>query len=289
MTYSQGGPGYPPAQPTTQFAAPTQQFSKPGPDEPAGASKLPLYLTAAVIVLGLAAYLLSYGPVWKSNQLDTLGVPDGMSGSPQLAFTIVASLLAALLAAVALVPRQKSRFAAVAVLSVLAFLLALSGLLNTPSYASIGWALIVIVVVVGLQAIVAVGALLLEAGVVTPPAPRPKYDQQQQYGQYGGPGQYYGQPGQQHAPQQGGPQQHSPQQQRPGYPTQYGGGGGGYPSGPHTGGFSALGPQSGTATPPTGFPSFGGPQSPGSAPTTQVPAQQPPQQQSPSSSGPAPS
>ena len=51
-----------------------------------------------------------------------------------------------------------------------------------------------------LQAIVAVAALLFDAGVITPPAPRPRYEQQQ-YGQYGGPGPYYGQP-QQHGPPQ---------------------------------------------------------------------------------------
>ena len=38
------------------------------------------------------------------------------------------------------------------------------------------------------QAVLAISALLLDAGVITAPAPRPKYDQY--YGQYGG---YYGQ------------------------------------------------------------------------------------------------
>ena len=75
-----------------------------------------------------------------------------------------------------------------------------------------------------LQTIVAVAALLLEAGVITAPAPRPRYEQ---FGQYGPPpGGYYGQPGPQ------GPPQGLPP--RPGYPSQYGGG---YSSGPSTGGF----------------------------------------------------
>ena len=61
-----GSPGYPPAQqPTTQFAAPTQQFGKLPDAAPAaeGPSKLPVYLTAAVAALGLAVYLSSYGPL----------------------------------------------------------------------------------------------------------------------------------------------------------------------------------------------------------------------------------
>ena len=97
-----------------------------------------------------------------------------------------------------------------------------------------------------LQAAVAVVVLLFDAGIITPPVPRPKYDQhQQQYGQYSGGGYY----GQQHGGQHGGPQQQGPQQQglqqRPGYPTPYGGYSG---SGQTTGGFPA---QSGPPTPPT--------------------------------------
>ena len=70
MTYPPGSPGYPPAQqPTTQFAAPTQQFGKVPDTAPAaeGPSKLPMYLTAAVAALGLAVYLSSYGPLFASE------------------------------------------------------------------------------------------------------------------------------------------------------------------------------------------------------------------------------
>jgi hypothetical protein len=276
MTYPPGSPGYPPAQPPGQYgSAPTTQFSKP--EE--GPSKLPVYLLAAVVVLGLAGYLASYGPVLQSNEL---GGSVGTGGG----FEVVALVLAALLAAVGLLPKQRNFVAVVAVIAVLGFLLALSELFNKPSFLSVGWALIVIVVLSGLQALAAIGALLLDAGVVTPPAPRPKYEQPKydQYAQYGGPGQYYGQPGQpggQHQPHAG---QQNMAQQRPAYP-QYGG----YPPGPSTGGFPGAGQQSG---PPTGYPTFTPPphQGPG-APTTQIPAQAPGQQESPSStpSGPAPS
>ena len=71
----------------------------------------------------------------------------------------------------------------------------------------IGWAFYLFVVFTVLQAIAAVAELLLDAGVITAPAPKPKYEQQP-YGQYGRPPPYYGQPtqpapavsrGQQHA------------------------------------------------------------------------------------------
>ena len=74
MSYPQGqpgNPGYPPAQqPTTQFAAPTQQFGKApeaGPAAAEGPSKLPEYLTAAVAALGLALYLSSFGPLFTAG------------------------------------------------------------------------------------------------------------------------------------------------------------------------------------------------------------------------------
>lgn len=190
---------------------------------------------------------------------------------------LIVVLFAALLAGVALVPKQPNRVGVVAALSVLGFLLTLLQLVGKPGGVSAGWGLMTIVVVAALQAIIAVAVLLFDAGVITPPAPRPKHEQQ--YGQYGGgPGQYYGQP-QHHG---GPPHQQGPQhQQRPGYPSQYGG----YPGGQSTGGYSG-GPQSGPPTPPTGFPTYGQP--PGSsAPTSQVPAQ--PQSSSSPQSGPAPS
>jgi hypothetical protein len=258
MTYPPGSPGYPPAQqPTTQFAAPTQQFGKSPEAAPAaeGPSKLPMYLTAAVTALGLAVYLSSYGPLFEASGTDFF--------TPTLLdIGVVASLLAALIAGVGLVPKQKAAPALVAVLSVLSFLLVLYVVLSAPKGLSVQWGFYLIIAFSVVQAIVAVAVLLFDAGVITTPAPRPRYEQQ--YGQYGAPGPYYGQPHQPGPPHQQGP----PQQQRPGYPSQYGGG---YPGGPSTGGFSP-GQQSGPPTPPSGFPTYGQPPS-SNAPTTQVPAQ----------------
>jgi hypothetical protein len=281
MTYPPGSPGYPPAQqPTTQFSAPTQQFGKlPEPVAGAGgASKLPMYLTLAVALLGLAAYVSSYGPLFTASASTELFTPILLN------LGVVAALLASLIAGVGLLPKQKVAPATVAVLAVLGFLLVLVIVLTVPDGISIDWGLYLIIAFTLVQAIVAVAVLLFDAGVITPPAPRPRYEQPQQYGQYGGAGPYYGQPHQQ------GPLP----QQRPGYPSPYGGG---YPAGPAPGHYQ--GQPAGPPTPPTGFPAYGQPpsnnvnsgeSSSSNAPTTAVPTTQAPAQPSSSNqSGPPPS
>jgi len=260
MTYPPGNPGYSSAQqPTTQFAAPTQQFGRVPDIAPAaeGPSKLPVYLTAAVAALGLAVYLSSYGPLFAANA--------DFFTPTLLDLGVVSALLAGLIAGAGIVPKQKPVAALVAVLSVLGFLLVIAIVLTAPQGVEIEWGLYLIIGFSVVQAIVAVAALLFDAGVIASPAPKPRYEQQQQqYGQYGGPGPYYGQP---HQP---GPQHQPGQQQRPSYPSPYGGG---YPGSP-SGGFPG-GQHSGPPTPPTGFPTYGQPpsSSSSSAPTTQVPVQ----------------
>jgi hypothetical protein len=275
MTYQ---PGYPSAPPQPQYAAPTQQFDRaPEAAAPAGPSKLPLYLGIAVAVLGFAVYLSAFAPVFGS----------GGFGEPTF-FLVIAPVLAGLLAGVSLLPKQDDKSAVAAVLAVLGFLLLILVVLGDGP--TIDWGFYLFIVFTVLQAIAAVAKLLLDAGIITAPAPKPKYEQPA-YGHYGPPAGYYGQQ------PQGGP---GPQQQRPGgYSPQYGG----YQSGPSTGGFPALGqqnaphngPQSGPPTPPTGFPAFGHPQAQSSAPT--VASGQPSvsndaqqaQQQAPQQSAPPPS
>ena len=266
MTYPPSSSGYPPGQqPTQQFSVPTQQFGKAeqpqAPAQAAGPSKLPFYLLAAVAVLGLATYLLSFGPMFKISDTDFPQLGSASGTSLGLGLAVVASLLAGLLAGASLLPKQKVAIGVVAAVSVLGFLLVIAEIINKPDGVSIGWALYAVIVLTFLQAAVAIGALLLDAGIISAPAPRPKYEQQQ-YGQYGGPGQYYGQ--QPH--QLGAPQQH-----RPGYPSQYGG----YQGGSSSGGYSG-GQQSGPPTPPTGFPTYGQPQASQSASTGQGPGQSQP-------------
>ncbi|MGH3581022.1 MAG: DUF5336 domain-containing protein [Mycobacterium sp.] len=264
-----GNPGYPSGPPAAQYSSPTQQFGQVQEAAPAGPSKLPLYLDIAVAVFGLAIYLT------------TFALDNGTALGPLL------GILAGLLAGVGLVPKQKSRYAVVAVVSVLGFLVVLAGVI-TVGAGNLGWASYLLVAFTLLQAIVAVTALLLDAEVIAAPVPKPKYEQQQPYGQYGAPGPYYGQP--QGQPQHGGPPQQQAPQQRGGYPPQQYGG---YPpNGPSTGGFGAPAPQGpphqgGPATPPTGFPAFGQPHGgPPSQPTQAHETQQPPQQAAPQSAPP---
>jgi hypothetical protein len=285
MTYPPGSPGYSPTPPTTQFSAPTQQLSKQPESATEGSSKLPLYLAAAVAVLGLAVYLSSFGPQFtiSNSEFPQLGSASGSTLG--LGIAVVASVLSGLLAGVTLLPRQKSFGAVVAATSVLAFLLVIGEVINAPSGAKIDWALYLIIAFSLLQAIAAVGWLLLDAGIITAPAPKPKYEQPpQQYNPYssqGSQGGYYGQHQPQHGDPRQGQHQQRPEQQRQGYGQQYGQGG--YPGGgPHTGGVPAVNPQQGPPTPPTGFPAYGQPQSsgesrnPGSG--SQAPSQQPTQQ-----------
>jgi hypothetical protein len=264
MTYPPGSPGYPPAQPAGSYPGATPSFAKTDDGE----SKLPLYLTIAVVALGLAAYLAGFGPKFTgdsgSGGIDVFG----------LAFDVIvsgyATLFAALLAAVSLLPKATNRVSVVGAITVLAVLLLIAALINVPDGVSIGWGLWIVLFCSVFQAIAAVAAILLEAGVITAPTPRPKYDPYSQYGQYGQQyGQYQQQPYYGQQPQQ--PQQPS------GYGSQFGGG---YnpnqlptqtaiPTPPSTGGFSAQpsaqsGPQpaaqhQGPSTPPTGFPSFSPP------------------------------
>lgn len=103
---------------------------------------LPRYMALAVLVLGAASYLLSFGPM-----------PEGHPGSWGVRFAV----LAALLSGFGLIPRQDSNHKVIAVLAVAGFLDALAALIST---ANSGWALTVIVVISGLQSMVAIGALL---------------------------------------------------------------------------------------------------------------------------------
>ena len=294
MSYPSGNPGYQPAAPTTQFAAPTQQFAKQPEQGQSGATKLPMYLSIGIAVLGLAAYLVSYGPIFVIDLSSAIGefpgIPQEALNLPTQTLTggailtsgggtaFIAVLLGALVAGVGALPRQNPRHANVAVLSVFGVLAILLQLVGPSNGTSAGWALITITVLAFLQAAAAIANLLLDSGIITAPEPKPKYDQP--YGGYAPP-QYYGQQGGQPGQHgQHGQHQGQPQQQRPGYAPQYG-----YGNGPGTGGFPGAAPQSGAQqgppTPPTGFPAYGQPQPPGSSENTGPQAQVQPSQAQP--------
>ncbi len=228
MTYPPNNPGYPAPQQPGGYAAPAAPSAPAFQVPPVPSSKAPAFLAAAVIALGFAAYLAGFGPLLriKSDIGPFGGAQFTASGMP---FWTVAALLAALLAAVGLLPKAKSYTPVTAVIAVLGVLMAVSQIINLPNGFSVGWGLWMGLLFTVLQAVAAVTALMFSAGVMTPPAPRPNY------GQYGPPPGYYGQPGGQ-----------------PGYPAQYGGyvSSGQGPSGQPFAGADAP------ATPPTGFPSY---------------------------------
>ena len=103
MTYPPGSPGYPSAQqPTNQFAAPTQQFGKVPDAAPAaeGPSKLPMYLDrrgGGARPRGVPVELRPAVRAVPTSSRPTL-----------LDLGVVASLLAALMAGVGLLPKQKT-------------------------------------------------------------------------------------------------------------------------------------------------------------------------------------
>ena len=270
MTYSPGSPGYSPAQSAGSYPGATPSFTKDDSE-----SKFPLYLNVVVVLLGLLVYVLNFFPTFVLSA-DLGPAAGGRAGDAGTAVAV--AVLAALLAGLSLLPKAKKYTAVVAAIAVLGALMVVSEIINTPTGFSIGWAMWPLLGCSVFQAFAAVAALLLESGVVTAPAPRPKYDPYAQYGQQP----YYGQPGQQ---QQTAPQ--SPGQQSPQYGSQYGGYGERYAPTQSTiptqaaipttssGGFSAqpspqTGPQpsaqsgqpagqQGPSTPPTGFPSFSPP------------------------------
>ncbi|MDR3662830.1 MAG: DUF5336 domain-containing protein [Mycobacterium sp.] len=266
MTYQPGNPGYPPQPQPSQFGGPAQQFSRlpeqipAGPVAPAGPSKLPLYLTAAVAGLGLLIFGFNFAP-----QLGVGGL-DQTTGGVLTQAPIVIAILAALLAGVGLLPKQKSFKAWVAILAVLAFLLVTNEIIQAPKGIEIQWGLYVVLALSVLQAGSAVAALLLEAGVIQPTAPRPQPDPYA----YAAPGQGFGPQGHYYGQQ---PQQRPDYGQQPGQHFGQQGGYAGLGQHPLGGGYADRtqgldrmpGAQqhsvdSGPPTPPTGFPAFGQPQ-----------------------------
>ena len=280
MTYQPGNSGYPPAQQPNQFGGPTQQYNRlpeqipAAPAAPAGPSKLPEYLTTAVAALGLLIFGFNFAPQLGAGGLDA-GTGSILTQAP-----IVVAVLAALLAGVSLLPKQKSFKAWVAILAVLALLLVINEIVQAPVGVEVEWGLYTVLVLSVLQAGSAVATLLFESGVIQPPAPRPQPDPYN----YGGPTQGYNPQGQYYGQQQ--PQQ-QPQQQYGQQTGQHFGQQGGYqpqaqngPIGGYTGqqGGPQHGADSGPPTPPTGFPAFGQPQ----APASPAPAPQPSANQGPS-------
>ncbi|OBI95853.1 hypothetical protein A5661_20420 [Mycobacterium asiaticum] len=140
MAYPSGFEGYYPADQTgahNGYSAWT-----PGDAKPAHR-----HLTLAVVLLGLGAYLVSFGPMFNTGGID---------------WDVRFAVLAGLLAAFGLLPRQTAAPKIVAVLAAIGFLDALSRGIVVPDGIEPGWALWVLIVLNALQTAAAVGAVLTQ-------------------------------------------------------------------------------------------------------------------------------
>ncbi|WP_405134671.1 DUF5336 domain-containing protein [Nocardia sp. NBC_01388] len=234
MSYPTGGSGYNgPAQtpsntpgygsqPTGGPAAGSSTTAAPG-------KGLPFFLTVGIAALGVINFLLGWAPYKGSKELS---LTYSLFESDPLLVGIL--LFAGLLAGLSLILPKQNLNAVIAAASVAGFL---SILFNSfTGDLATKWGGWVVVFLSFVQAVIAVLAVLFEAGIIKPPAPKPAAPQgygQQQFGQTGGQ-QYpgygqqagYGQPGQ--PPAFGQPAQQGGQQ--PGYGT-----GGQYPQQPSYG------------------------------------------------------
>ncbi|OBK94187.1 DUF5336 domain-containing protein [Mycobacterium asiaticum] len=132
MAYPSGYEGY----------YPTDQAWSSGDAKPAHR-----HLTVAVVLLGLGAYLVSFGPMLNAAGID---------------WDVRFAVLAGLLAAFGLLPRQTSAPKIVAVLAAIGFLDALSRGIVVPDGIEPGWALWVLIVLNALQTAAAIGAVLTQ-------------------------------------------------------------------------------------------------------------------------------
>jgi hypothetical protein len=159
MTYPDGMPDQYPPQAAEAYGTYWPQSSSPG------AQRVPPENRFAWLVLlfGLATYLVSFAPM-----------PPGDSG-----WGVRFSALAAVVAALGLLPRQRAHTRLIAALAVMGFLEALSRCISAVGGQHVGWATIVIVVLNALQAVAAIAALLAQLRAVGAPArastPYPTY------------------------------------------------------------------------------------------------------------------
>jgi hypothetical protein len=197
MTFPSGGPGYPQqggAQPY-QPAPGTGSFPQSQPPAPSAPKPPDFGLISALVVtaLGLVSYFVSFSS-------------DAAPFNDNVRYLLAGGLLAA----VTLLPKAPKTLPFAAIFSLIGGLSALSAIVQASG--TIPTIITVILILGILQMLAAVAAVLLDYGVIKPPAPKPAVPQNPY-------GQQFGQPGQQ---PQFGQQQHQfgqqPQQQGPGGP-----------------------------------------------------------------------
>jgi Family of unknown function (DUF5336) len=210
MSYSTpGGYGGPPQGPSTPgygLQAPGYGAA-PGPSQGKG---LPFYLNVGVVALGVLSFFLGFAPYISGATASFGGESISVNASTNFFMTnglVSTSLLlvAALVAALGMLPKQDIHEGIVSSLSVVGFVSLLFQMISLPGQAKLGFGLIIVLITSFLQAGLAIGALLISSDIIKPPAPK-----QPEYGYYGqgGYGQGgYGQPQPQQPPPQSQPQQ----------------------------------------------------------------------------------
>ncbi|MEV6135000.1 DUF5336 domain-containing protein [Nocardia sp. NPDC051990] len=214
MSYPTGGSGYnAPATPP----APASSGQSAGTGTESSAKGLPYFLVVGVAALGVINFLLGFLPFFgqKPRDLgrgvtvegnDTISLFQYFGGAGLLAILLLGGLLAGL----SLLPKQNWTGAAAAA-SAAGFLGTLFLSFTTPDDLDVElkWGAYVLLFLAFVQTAIAVAATLFDAGILTPPAPKPAtpqappsgfgaggYGQQGAFGQ-GQPGQFgQGQPGQ---------------------------------------------------------------------------------------------
>ncbi|MGY4103005.1 DUF5336 domain-containing protein [Nocardia sp. R16R-3T] len=223
MSYPTGGSGY---------NAPATPPAPAGPGQSAGtgaastAKGLPYLLVVGVAALGVINFLLGFLPFFGQKPRD-LGRGVTVEGNDTLSLfqyfgaagLLAILLLGGLLAGLSLLPKQ-NWIGAAAAASAAGFLGTLFLSFTTPDDLNVElkWGAYVLLALAFAQTAIAVVAVLFEAGILTPPAPKPATPQ----GPPGGFGGGYGQPG---AFGQGQPAvfgQGQPSQYGQGQPGQYG-------------------------------------------------------------------
>ncbi|WP_115944978.1 DUF5336 domain-containing protein [Amycolatopsis thermalba] len=190
MTFPSGGPGYPQqgggGQPPGTGGFPQQQPPAPQSGPSLSPANLSMILTLFIALLGLVNYFIGFSE-------------EAQGADQPVLFLLVGGLLAGL----AVLPKAPRTLPFAVLFSVLGALTAILVVVHIPEQAETPGIYTVILILGILQMLVAIAALLFDAGVLKMPQP-----QQPQYGQpYGQPGQFGqpGQPGQGHGEQKAGP------------------------------------------------------------------------------------
>lgn len=222
MTYPTGSDGYGLPSQDPRLQGYTNQVPSYAAVPPAGTGRgLPFLFNIGVIFLGILSFVLGFAPYVKEsgtasalpsksslNFFDNLGLGVGLVGLSLL-------LVAALVAAFGLFPKQPSNEPVVAALSLGGFLSLVVLLICLADVVDAGIGLILVLVSSFLQAALAIGSLLFSAGIIRSGLPS-------QYGYY--PQRGYGQPPpylqQPQAPYYGAAPGSAPTYQPPGFAPQ---------------------------------------------------------------------